>query len=350
MHFTDSIHNVKGYFALSKYTRMTDSKDGHTALGFVFCANEPFQSYVKKLEKYNSEKQVEIKELWFTKPILTEKSEFAVIKSPLYSSSTSRDERYEKFMKTYFSENRNEIWNAVASVNDTPEKFTAFGQDARANILLHGPPGTGKTSLVNRIAITLNRHIVSLDITQFIHNRDFLYRTIYDGCAINGVWCNANRYIVLLEEFDMTVNYFTKRAEKEKEAPKIQLSSECETPLKAKPREFQLDDLLELLQGAIPAPGRILFATTNHFEKLLTILPSLFRPGRLTPVHCNNISWKSLQELTMFYFAKSLELTEPKKMNLCTAEILRIAMDCKINSDKPFEMFSEKIHEKLSLC
>ena len=48
--------------------------------------------------------------------------------------------------------------------------------------------------------------------------------------------------------------------------------------------EFQLEDLLEILQGPVPREGQIIIATTNKFDEIKNECPALFRPGRLTPI------------------------------------------------------------------
>jgi len=69
---------------------------------------------------------------------------------------------------------------------------------------------------------------------------------------------------------------------------------------------LRISDLLELFQGPVPIKDRMIIATTNNFDKIKNHLPALIRPGRLTPVQFNYMSWDILNELCIYYFKEHL--------------------------------------------
>lgn len=84
--------------------------------------------------------------------------------------------RYKQFMETYFHDVRDQVWNRVSNVHHHPEQFHEFGQTAFCNILLHGPPGTGKSSFAARLTKTLGRsHLISINLLEFINCKSKLY-------------------------------------------------------------------------------------------------------------------------------------------------------------------------------
>ncbi len=112
-------------------------------------------------------------------------------------------------------------------------------------------------------------------------------------------------------------------------------------------KQLEVADLLELLQGPCPIDGSIIIATTNKLDEMKVICPALFRPGRLTPIEIGHISWKYLQELSVYYFGQELSFT-PCNITISTSEIIELANACKLFGlgDK-FELFQNKLRELL---
>ena len=123
-----------------------------------------------------------------------------------------------------------------------------MGIPYKLNILLHGYPGTGKTSLIESIAALLKREIYILNFNTKIDDSSFMrsFRDIGD------------KSILVLEDIDCL---FTERKENDNSRHMVTFSG-----------------LLNVLDGIACKNGLITFITTNYKARLDT---ALIRPGRI---------------------------------------------------------------------
>jgi mitochondrial chaperone BCS1 len=126
------------------------------------------------------------------------------------------------------------------------------GVPYRTGIMLQGPPGTGKTSLITAVCSEYNRDCYILDPSN-LNDTGLLI-------ALSKV---PNGMIVAIEDID---THFSQRS-------KIETTSSDMT-IKLGP---SLAGILNALDGIACGTDRIVFATTNHPEKLD---PALVREGR----------------------------------------------------------------------
>ncbi|KAJ7849366.1 P-loop containing nucleoside triphosphate hydrolase protein [Mycena olivaceomarginata] len=149
----------------------------------------------------------------------------------------------------------------------------------RRGYLLHGVPGSGKSSLIHAIAgeLMLDIYVVSLSSAW-----------ISDSVLMGLMGRVPKGAILLLEDLDAAFTRSTSRTESE--GPAVEGPEPA--PKRRRDKEFRdrdrdgmsdlntlsLSGLLNALDGVAAAEGRILFATTNHLEKLD---PALSRPGRM---------------------------------------------------------------------
>ncbi|KAJ3337880.1 hypothetical protein HDU93_000380 [Gonapodya sp. JEL0774] len=110
--------------------------------------------------------------------------------------------------------------------------------------LLHGPPGTGKTSMCVAMASRFDRDIAKLSITGDIKATDI-------DSLLSSLSTNT---FLLLEDVDAL---FAKRSSK---------------------TGVDFSTLINALDGVATASGLVVFMTTNHLDKLE---PALIRPGRV---------------------------------------------------------------------
>ena len=101
---------------------------------------------------------------------------------------------------------------------------------------------------------------------------------------------------------------------------------------------LRISDLLELFQGPVPVKDRLIIATTNYYEDIKNTLPALFRPGRLSPLAFNYLTWDLLNELTQYYFDTQMTVDQ-FKITIPTSQIIELAIRYK----NDFESFQEEL-------
>ncbi|KAJ5288354.1 hypothetical protein PENANT_c105G01098 [Penicillium antarcticum] len=127
----------------------------------------------------------------------------------------------------------------------------------RRGYLLHGPPGTGKSSFSFSIAgeLGMNIYVVSIPSVDD-ESLKTLFEELPDTC------------VVLLEDIDAVGSVYCRELER----PNNDLE-----PGKEK-KGVTLSGLLNVLDGVASQEDRVLIMTTNHIDKLD---PALIRPGRV---------------------------------------------------------------------
>lgn len=284
-----------------------------------------------------------------------------IVSGVMYEGSRlKKAERYEQFIMSYFSPHRDMIWNYVKKVHYTPEKFYNFGQPAYCNMLLYGPPGTGKSTLASRVLKALGReYLISIDIVDYYNHKKELFSMFTTPRITNGSIVQAKNCIFLLEEFDHTVHFLKSKENENMHSKEDLLTRLFDSTDKHEQKstdkdkittklldlhsnnQLTLGDLLELIQGSSPVDQSIIFAATNDYEYIKKTIPSVVRPGRLTPVKIDYLTWEWLQKLTEYYFKKQLTI-KPFKITHPTSGIIEMAMSS-LDNDDSFETFQNCI-------
>jgi chaperone BCS1 len=314
---------------------------------------------------------------WYVAEVEANEDHSYFMYQPLVTKATSSDDkgksteykRYrlsgEKTFKSIFFPERDRVLRVLGHFADKSGKYSIPGFPHKLGLLLHGPPGTGKTSLVKAIAAHTKRHIISVPLSRIRTNQelmDVMFDQVFPHKAAGGGSNNgddddgggeagSNKHridevVFLLEDVDAAskvVHARTDTTSPSKAAGKRrgshagshvhfengkngqedddestmtrQLShalqkqasalgdiapaaenedgkagqgegdakAASDPPTKKKsswddPDKLDLAGLLNVLDGVVDAPGRILVMTTNHPEKLD---PALLRPGRV---------------------------------------------------------------------
>lgn len=452
--FNDTIHNVHGHIK-TDYTEHNENNKKHYKFKMILTITKDkdnmnkyisqINNYVKKQMKYGNE--IKLK---YYKVLPKE-----MITHVYYDDTIDNWNNDITILKNeFFSEHK-----ALFSIMESKKDYHISKSNTWNNLLFYGAPGLGKSSLIYRIATLLKKSIISIDIAQYLNKKQALYELFLSGKLElpdeNIKLTIDNNFIIILEEFDLTIqklieieklykykNLITDSIIKKKDSEinnninkykshinhnpiknkytskmtkfqyddtndfntedflNNQLNSEdnnsADNILKntakiqqtiSKTNNFntedflydeldrekkedkntinttndiskirmdiqqtisrtnednkldilRLGDLLELFQGPVPIKDRMIIATTNHFDLIKNSLPALIRPGRLTPIEFNYMSWGVLNELCMYYFNKTMRESE-FKITIPTSHIMELVNKIK-SSKQEFDDF-----------
>ncbi|PUZ55634.1 hypothetical protein GQ55_5G228200 [Panicum hallii var. hallii] len=162
------------------------------------------------------------------------------------------------------------------------EYYERTGRAWKRGYLIHGPPGTGKSSLVAAISNHLHFDVYDLDLGAVRSNtelRKLLIRM-------------KNRSILLVEDVDCALAA----------APRREADGGSDGSIPAsKHHKVTLSGLLNMVDGLWSSSGheRILIFTTNHMDRLD---PALLRPGRMDRhIHMGYCGFGAFRELAATY-------------------------------------------------
>lgn len=218
-----------------------------------------------------------------------------------------------------FNENAQKVYNDVARWIKSQDWYETKGLLHRRGALLHGQPGSGKSSLIRKIGQSLDLPVFSFELS-----------TMTDQQLIN-FWDEAKRSgpcIIVMEDIDTVFKG------REPANPNIKVSFEC---------------LLNCISGVEPGEGVYLFVTTNRLEYLDSALgiPNSkgvsTRPGRIdTCFHMGEITIEEKKQIVAHFLADYPTDGERliEESNGCTA-----AQFSDMCSQKALELHWKENHE-----
>lgn len=254
-----------------------------------------------------------------------------------------KTQRIAMSIGSYFGSAIDDLWPVMLKVHNSSEKYHHNGQTAYCNTLLYGPPGTGKSTFAGRVAKALGRHLVYLDLRDFIDDKTSLIRTLVDMGPHR-----CSNIVYLLDEFDDMLELLYKR---ENEVKPLRVSTTTrDTPSFTSEivdsNTLTISDLKNIIQGSIPREGSIMFATTNNLAKVIKLGgEALVRHGRLTPYCVNYMEWPWFEKLVQHYFKQDTTLS-PHTITCPTSEIIALAdkfQDVPQGQEKFEKIMSEKL-------
>jgi hypothetical protein len=165
-----------------------------------------------------------------------------------------------------------EIMEDLTAFREAKEYHSKVGKAWKRGYLLHGPPGTGKSTMIGAMANFLEYDVYDLDLTSIKDNTE-LRKLFLD---------TTDRSIIVIEDIDaVEVELTTKRKGKEAAEENDDKHMVIELSDKNKDKgKVTLSGLLSFVDGLWSACGseRIFVFTTNHVDRLH---PALIRRGRM---------------------------------------------------------------------
>lgn len=292
-----------------------------------------------------------------------------------------------KSLKNVFGNHLKLIKERMDLFINNPKWYVDKGIPYTLGILLHGPPGTGKTSIIKAIAKDTNRHIFNIKLYQDttksqIHNLFFNenVKVIKNG-QTETFTIPLNDRIYVLEDVDCDNELLLDRSFKTVKDHKIVKSNNYENTFEARFEQYDLhklhyadfvkdDDnkykdnnklmskenemqedtteqltlsyILNILDGILETPGRILIMTTNYPEKLDK---ALIRPGRIDiNLEVGYCDTSMIEEMFKFFYNEDLNLNNQEiKNNITPAQLNKILLDNFNDSENAKLIISETI-------
>ena len=256
-----------------------------------------------------------------------------------------------------FFENKNLLLDKLNFFINNKDWYDYEGHPWTFGVGLHGPPGTGKTSVIKSIANKLNRHIIVIPLNKIKTQAEFnkyFFEEYYSNKNFKKI--NFSEKIILFEDIDCMSPIVKKRSsitehptdngdiDKQlhiqnkllnKLAKKIdndQSDSSIFNIIKDNNDAITLSYILNIIDGIRETPGRILIMTSNNFDFLDT---ALVRPGRIDlTLEMKNASINIIKEMYFHYYKDTFPEyidTQIKDYIISPAQIVNLRLH---NSDK----------------
>ncbi|KAJ0396991.1 hypothetical protein P43SY_007230 [Pythium insidiosum] len=273
----------------------------------------------------------------------------------------------EKTFENLFFDEKEQVISLLDNFMNKSGKFAIKGFPYKLGFLLHGPPGTGKTSLIKAIAAHAKRHIVTINLGKIKSNQELMDAVFDLKFAVQDmdypISLSFEDVIFVMEDIDCASSIVTKREDdsddddeaggtqspdevgKELEAEEDKSSKKRKKKQKKKASVLDADEkymsammklvledekknarlnlagLLNVLDGVIDCPGRIIIMTTNHPEKLD---PALIRPGRVNKkLYLSYMDWRQVRLMIEYYSMTALTAPQVERLELIFSRATR---------------------------
>ena len=252
-----------------------------------------------------------------------------------------------------FFDNKKHLINKLNFFINNKEYYEYEGHPYTFGIGLHGPPGTGKTSVIKCIANKLNRHIIVIPLNKIKTQREFseyFFERYYSRNNVQEIGFDDK--IIVFEDIDCMSDIVKKRdlsKKEQKNDPKNILedsSSDSELIIdnkdskdkkdlekvlnaqnkllnkiakkvddehnesmlidfsKKEDDKITLSFILNIIDGLRETPGRILIITSNDYDSLDQ---ALIRPGRIDlTLEMKNASVDIIKEMYNHFYRDSI--------------------------------------------
>jgi mitochondrial chaperone BCS1 len=226
----------------------------------------------------------------------------------------------DKCFDNLFFKDKPTVLKLLDDFTNKTGKFAIRGFPYKLGLLLHGPPGTGKTSLIKAIAEHTKRHIVTINLAAIKTNQELMDAVFDLKFAVQDqdwpVEMSFKDVVFVMEDVDCAAKVVAARekavgddggdarlelllASQTKADGEIMAGPLLKPTSSSRSDKLNMSGLLNVLDGVVDCPGRIVILTTNHPEKLD---PALIRPGRVNKqLLLDYMGRDEMQEMVEYY-------------------------------------------------
>ena len=249
-----------------------------------------------------------------------------------------------KSFDNIFFDKKDSLLTRLDTFINHPDKYMRLGTPYTLGFLFYGEPGCGKTSTIKAIAKYTNRHIISVPLSRVTTCTE-LSKIFMDAHLIDRT-VPINKRIFVFEDIDcmshivsdrdinnLNQNSVNNNSDENKNNNSVivclsDTSKIDQNKQDQKKDKLTLSFILNLIDGILEQPGRIIIFTTNKPEILDK---ALVRPGRVDmKINFTKCSTKCCIDIIKFFF----EINE----NIITNKLVRHDLDNKYTPADIFEI------------
>jgi hypothetical protein len=248
---------------------------------------------------------------------------------------------------TIFFENKDNYIRSLKFFIENEGWYKKKGIPYHFGVLLHGTPGCGKTSIIKATLQYTKRNAVIIPLNRVKTCGEF--ESIFYENQINNKNIPNEKRVYIFEDFDC-LSDIIKQRDKHDEHNKKEITEKVKSELEILSKltefhcnkmsnpddELNLSFLLNIFDGILENPGRIIILTSNYPDK---IDKALLRPGRIdVNIELKKASILIIEEILASFYDKDIEyirvlctnkfkdyeLTPAEIMNICQKNIFDI--------------------------
>lgn len=282
-----------------------------------------------------------------------------------------------RHFNTIFFDQKQMLLDKIDFFENNKDWYEQEGHPYTMGIALHGPPGTGKTSVIKCIANQLKRHLIVIPLSKIKTQTQF--NKCFFDCEYNHKNAKSDigfeKKIIVFEDLDcMSDIILERKIEKEGDQNKKRQNSNSDSNAVSKDEllktikegmnpdncksdlvsyfekndavkdndDLTLSFILNVIDGIRETPGRIMIVTSNHYDKLDK---AFTRPGRIdVSLKMKNASVEIIEEIVEHYYKESIPRHIKNKITddvVSPAALINLRFKCKSKKE-----FLEKLVEE----
>ena len=273
--------------------------------------------------------------------------------SPFHSNKT---------FDNLFFENKDDILKSIREFSkhnpnkkEVEARYKRQGIPYKRTYLLHGPPGTGKSSLIKAFLNETGRHCIMIPWSRIKTASEFthLCRTHHNKITQKDVIivfedfdANSSKTVKAREALQTPINDDTDKKDENIVKNTIETMMKMSTLPIEKEDEFTLECVLNTLDGVHELYDAVVVFTTNDIGSLD---PAFLRPGRIDQIiHMDLVGPPIIQEMVEHFFQEKLEKVWDINPEYKVAPA-RVQEMCIRNCQKGFESCLSELYNQSQL-